>query len=200
MLLYFAVQYDKHKLLIKQIVFYSSDTDWDIPCSIDTPTFKYSFELVNLRKLPYTYFLANSDANVNVVAVLADFGNEEPKTVVEKIFGTIRAKGELEAQTENLESLLLFRKFNKKFVEAMIFGITTPKEKSVLYALGAREATRETEAKYEILLKEAEAKAAAKARAEAEAKAAKARAEAEAKAQKEIEALKAELAKYKAGK
>jgi hypothetical protein len=129
-LLYFALFLDRHKLPLKQFVIYLGD---DPPKKIlnneyDFDNLKYNFEVIIFKQLPKDLFLQAKPPEVVILAILADFGKDQPEKVVrqilqnlQKIVGKVPRLKKYQQQLQVLSRLRKLSGITKIEIEAMPF-------------------------------------------------------------------------------
>ena len=91
MLLYFALVYDKFKLPVKQFVIYigKEKLPKKVKNKLEFDNLKYSFEVKDIRTIPYQTFLNSESAEEVILSILCDFKDETPEAIIEKVFNRL---------------------------------------------------------------------------------------------------------------
>ena len=84
MYLYSAFLYNEYVMPVKQVVLYLGDNK--TPNDADLGYFDYKYKVIYIKEIPYESFL--NDSENLVFAILADFGEDNLKTVLKNIFKT----------------------------------------------------------------------------------------------------------------
>lgn len=81
----------KYRHPVKQYVIFLRDVKPSMPVFIDTEKHKFSYELICLSDANYKLFLNSDNPEVKMLSILANFGKEDPYSVVKSIVDEIRA-------------------------------------------------------------------------------------------------------------
>ncbi len=172
-LLYYALFGQKYSLPLKQIVIYvGNEKPKRVQQNVlELEGLRLEYQVVNLREIPKDIFL-NSDVPEDVVlAILADFGAEQPEKVIRQILQhllkligrvprfkkyqrqlhTLSRLRKLEAQTKKEISTMPIHydiETDALYLEGIEKGIARGKRESVVSMLRAGQFTKEQIAKY----------------------------------------------------
>jgi hypothetical protein len=145
----------KHKLPVKQYVLFVGKGRLTMLSSIDEEDFKFRYNIVSPQQIDYKKFLQSKWPEEKILAILANFGEDDPKKVIEAIMDGVIVTAEGE-ETENkyltqLRVLLQLRNLDKKYTEMISVASFFKEEKDFLYIRG--EANGEKKNKKETALK-----------------------------------------------
>jgi hypothetical protein len=114
---YYIMLYRKYKLPIRQHVAYVGDRSLSMPDQLKLEHLQFRYSLLSLSSVDYHLFLQSERPEEKILALLGDFGGEDPRYVIENIAEQIKetSSGELEekkymkqmrilSQLRNLES------------------------------------------------------------------------------------------------
>ena len=134
MYLYKAMLVHEHRLEVRQIVLHFGESIPTMETSLPVGMRFNSYELVHWHAFPYQQFIDSDNPELIILALLADFGSENPQKIIEKILRKIisndNSENERRKWIEHLLVLARLRKLvplTKKLVSAMpiVFDITT---------------------------------------------------------------------------
>ncbi|GAA3930507.1 Rpn family recombination-promoting nuclease/putative transposase [Chitinophaga oryziterrae] len=130
----------KHRLPVKQYVLFVGKGRLTMLSSIDEEDFKFRYNIVSPQQIDYKIFLKSKWPEEKILAILADFGEDEPKKVIEAIMDGVKITAEGE-ETENkyltqLRILLQLRSLDKKYTEMISVASFFKEEKDFLYIRG----------------------------------------------------------------
>ena len=133
-----------HDYPIKQYVIYMGKAAMKIPSRIDLPGLKFEYTLIDFSKLPYKMFLSSDEPEEQILAALANFGDEGPTIALQEILKKL-GKGSSEELEGNkyynqLRVLIQMRNLDEPIKKAMEHVNTFfKKERDVLYKWGKEE-------------------------------------------------------------
>jgi predicted transposase YdaD len=89
--LYYAMFYHKHRLPLKQIVIYIGDEPANLIYRdlLELENIRLQFSVVNLRTIPKDVFLQSDKPESVILAILSDFGGDQPETVIRQILNNL---------------------------------------------------------------------------------------------------------------
>ena len=90
MLHYFALLYKTYRIPIRQFVFYIGESRVNMTSQLQLPDIRYQYRIITLRDYPYQTFLESDIPEEVILAVLADFKEEDRNQVVRKILSRLR--------------------------------------------------------------------------------------------------------------
>jgi predicted transposase YdaD len=132
--MYKAILVNEYRLKVRQIVIHFGEGKPNMETKLPDGMAFESFELVHWHGFPYQQFLDSDNPELIILALLADFGNENPQKIIEeilqKIISSEHSENERRKWLEHLLVLARLRKLvplTKKLVSAMpiVFDITT---------------------------------------------------------------------------
>ncbi len=108
-------------LPVRQYVIYLGDSASTMPVSIESPDLRYSYTLITLRSIPYQLFLSSKHPEEKILAVLGDFGEEDPQEVLQAVVSEVTKSSQSDfAENQYLQQLRiiiqlrnLVKEFNK---------------------------------------------------------------------------------------
>lgn len=97
---YYIMLWRKYNLSVKQYVIYVSEKKLHMPDELRLECLHFRYALVSLLSVDYRLFLRSEKPEEKMLALLADFGGEDPKVVTGEIVHQViaAAKGSLEGQ------------------------------------------------------------------------------------------------------
>lgn len=123
MLEYRVIIAQVHQLPVRQYVLYLGEKGSTMPISIDLPDLKYNCNLIALNTIHYRLFLSSGYAEEKILAVLGDFGEEEPELVLRSVVSEITSSSQGDfAQNRYLQQLRIIiqlRNLAKEFNKIM---------------------------------------------------------------------------------
>jgi predicted transposase YdaD len=144
MLLYFGFLYYQKKLPIRQFVVYVGKDAMRMDQALRLENVSFSYQLVDLRRVPYQRFLESAHSEEVLLTILADFKGEAADLIAEKIITKLgelsKGKLELSQRTVQLIRLAVLRDLGKTvFNAAQKMAITIDVKEDTLYQLGQEE-------------------------------------------------------------
>ena len=148
MLLYYGFLYYQKKLPIRQYVVYIGKDPLKMDYQLQSRKLNYSYDLIDLRSLPYQLFLQSSSSREVLLAILADFGGEAGELIVERIIAKLEqvcsSKLELSQRALQLLRLAVLRNLNRTvFNLAKKMAITIDIKEDTLYQEGLQKGKEE---------------------------------------------------------
>ncbi|SEW43496.1 conserved hypothetical protein (putative transposase or invertase) [Chitinophaga sp. YR573] len=130
----------KHRLPVKQYVLFVGKGKLTMLSSIDEEDFKFRYNIVSPQQIDYKIFLKSKWPEEKILAILADFGEDDPKKVIEAIMDGVKVTAEVE-ETENkyltqLRVLLQLRNLDVKYADMISVASFFKEEKDFLYIRG----------------------------------------------------------------
>ena len=99
----------KYKLEIKQFVIYLREKYPIMPVRIETKRFHYRYDLVCLSEINYLLFLKSDIPEIQMLAILADLGDENKYVAIRKIVESVQANTKGDFSTSiNFKQLRIF--------------------------------------------------------------------------------------------
>ncbi len=113
----------QYKLPVKQYVLFLGKGKVTMPKGIDTENFRYQYNIIALSSINYKIFLNSDKPEEKILAILANFENDEPIAAITEILHEVKisAKGSF-AQSKyfnQLRALVQLRNLEKQFNIAM---------------------------------------------------------------------------------
>lgn len=134
---------------IKQYVIYMGQEALSTPNSIDLPGLSFEYTIISISDLSYKIFLSSNEPEELVLAVLANFGQDDPTEVIRDILIKLETRsGELTDNKyyEQLRVFLQMRNLDKQTDDAMESVNTFFKiERDTLYKWGRQEGLAKAE-------------------------------------------------------
>jgi len=127
-LLYYALFVEKYNLPLKQIVIYvGNDQPKRVQRNVlELEGLRLEFQVLNLREIPKDVFLSSNVPEDVVLAILADFGSEQPEKVIRqilqhllKLIGRVPRLEKYQRQLQTLSRLRKLEAKTKKEISAM---------------------------------------------------------------------------------
>ncbi|MFC5412300.1 hypothetical protein ACFPMF_23445 [Larkinella bovis] len=148
MLEYAAMLLRKHKLLVRQYVFYIGEGRAKMPVLLETGLLTYGYTLVNLSDIPYRQFMDSDKPEELILTVLANLEQEKPREVINYILQKLRHRapdhfqlGKFIRQLEILSQLRNFQSIVSEEAETMAHGFDITIDR--LYIKGREEGIKE---------------------------------------------------------
>lgn len=86
LLVYYALEFQKFKLPIRQFVIYIGlEPLRSIETAIEHPSLSFRFDIKDIREIPYDEFLSSDKPEEVILAILGSFKQENPEMIVEEI-------------------------------------------------------------------------------------------------------------------
>jgi hypothetical protein len=140
----------RDELPVRQYVIYIGRKKLNRKGELKLKGLRFSYNLLDLSTIDYRLLLHSEEPGEKILAVLGDFGKEDPAIVISRITTEVMqsSQGELERQQREtqLRILLQLRKFTPENIKAME-SISTffKKENDFLYCIGKTEGKQEGE-------------------------------------------------------
>ncbi|PIY08792.1 MAG: hypothetical protein COZ18_10515 [Flexibacter sp. CG_4_10_14_3_um_filter_32_15] len=134
----------KHKVKLKQIVFYIGKGKANMITEVSHEDLNFRFSVISIQEIAYTEFLNSDKPEEIILAILADFKNENPSKVIQsilqKIIDTTNPNLDQLKYVRQLEVLSLLRDLQKETLKqsknmALIYDI----KKDLRYQEGRQE-------------------------------------------------------------
>jgi hypothetical protein len=90
MFVYAGLIYQIYRLPVRQIVFYIGKEPMRMNNTLQMPTYKYNYELIDLQQISYRQFIESSIPEEVLLSILCGFGEEKEEAVIEEIFIKLR--------------------------------------------------------------------------------------------------------------
>jgi len=141
---YYALMFRKHKVKLKQIVFYIGKGKANMITEVSHEDLNFRFSVISIQEIAYTEFLNSDKPEEIILAILADFKNENPSKVIQsilqKIIDTTNPNLDQLKYVRQLEVLSLLRDLQKETLKqsknmALIYDI----KKDLRYQEGRQE-------------------------------------------------------------
>lgn len=91
MLEYRVMAEQVYHLPVKQYVIYLGETVTTMPAGIRSWGLNFEYTIISIRDLSYRLFLASDHPQEKLLAILGDFGGDDPAEVVETVISEVRA-------------------------------------------------------------------------------------------------------------
>jgi predicted transposase/invertase (TIGR01784 family) len=126
MLDYYAMLYRKYEIPVRQHVIYIGEGKATMPDILTTDCLIYHYSLISLSSINYRFFLRSNSPEGKMLAILGDFGKENPEKAVKKILEQVivTSKGDL-VQKKHLNQLRILAQMrnllsvNKMIMESL---------------------------------------------------------------------------------
>jgi hypothetical protein len=116
---YWVLLKSKYKFSVRQFVIYIGDKQPTMKTVLSEDGNYFQFQLINITQFDYLRFLNSTNPEEIILAVLGDFGNEQPTTVLTKIIQRLEETktdlNTLQKHQRQLRILTKLRKLNLKF-------------------------------------------------------------------------------------
>ena len=113
----------KYKLQVKQYVIFIGSGKANMATSIITEDFNFRYNMISLSSIDYKKFLKSAKPEEKILAILANFENEEPVTAIKNILQAVKDSSESSFAEERyfnqLRVLMQLRNFKNQFDKAM---------------------------------------------------------------------------------
>lgn len=120
---YYLMLQRKYRLPIEQFVIFMGSGKVRMIAEINDKRLKFSYQLITLSEIDYKLFLRSDKPEEQMLAILANFDNDNSELALQNIVKTIKAdaKGDLaeDRYFEQLRILAQLRNLEIKFLEAM---------------------------------------------------------------------------------
>jgi hypothetical protein len=143
---YYIMLTRKYKLPVRQHVVYIGKNRLRMPDRLKLECMQFHYSIVSLSTIDYHLFLASDKPEEKILALLADFGKEDPEQVIEDIVHQISAVSsgslEVERYKSQLQILSRLRNFTGPIKQKIMDSITKyllemeDKEEDILYQQG----------------------------------------------------------------
>jgi predicted transposase/invertase (TIGR01784 family) len=100
MMLYYNLLYQIYKLPIRQIVFYIGHSPVSMPTAINHPNLTFSYQLIDLKSIPYRSFLESNKSETVLWTILSDFEDKTDEWIVNQILIKLKSLDTTPAQFE----------------------------------------------------------------------------------------------------
>ncbi len=91
MLDYYAMLYRKYEIPVRQYVIYIGEGLATMPNTLTTDCITYHYSLHSLSSINYQLFLRNTTPEGKILAILGDFGQDDPEKAVKEILEQVIA-------------------------------------------------------------------------------------------------------------
>ncbi len=144
MLFYKVLGIEITDLPVKQYVLYLGQDNPNINTTFKDEDMDYRYHVIQVKEIAYQEFLNSSNTDIALFAILADFGQDTPEYVIEKIGARMLrdADGELEFQKwqRQLEIISNIRNLQEKTIKILErMPIVLDIKKDLRYQQGAKE-------------------------------------------------------------
>jgi ribosomal protein RSM22 (predicted rRNA methylase) len=141
---YLAMLLRKYKLPVKQYVIYMGEKKSSMRDRLQLEMLDFRYNLINISSIDYKTFLQSENPDLNLFAMLGDFGKDSPATALKRIVeDTVQnTHGELEKERRKnqLRMLAQLRNFTLEDIDIMKHVIIPfEKEKDIFYRVGRHE-------------------------------------------------------------
>ncbi len=85
MLEYFEFFYRRHKLPVRQFVLYIGKAKLNMLSEIKVAKLQYEFDIIDIRKIDYEYFINSDKPESIILAILCDYKAQNPRAVISEI-------------------------------------------------------------------------------------------------------------------
>jgi hypothetical protein len=142
---YFTMLLRRYKLPVKQYVFFINAKPATMPTTLDLDELQFKFYLKNLQDIDYHTFTQSDKPEEIILAILADFGNEKPEQVIQKVLYRLQ---EIPTDTlrrekyfRQLEILSKLRNLQEEIIKQLeIMALTYDLETDIRFQQGAEKA------------------------------------------------------------
>lgn len=90
MLEYGSILIHKYEIPIKQFVFFIGTGKAQMPTTLHHENLQFQFSLINLQDFEYTIFLEANTPEEVILAILGNFGNDNPQKVVQALLNKLK--------------------------------------------------------------------------------------------------------------
>lgn len=127
MLVYYALEYEKYNLPVRQFVIYTGYEPLKMPHRIiNHPNLQYRVEVKDIREIPYEKFIESDKPEEVILAILGGFHGVNPEKVIDEILAKlvevskkVKAIGKFTYQLRTLAKLRKLREITIKKLENM---------------------------------------------------------------------------------
>lgn len=91
MLEYRVMAQQVYRLPVRQYVIYLGEKASEMPTGINSWGLNFEYIIISIRDLSYRFFLASDHPQEKVLAILGDFGRDDPVEVIKKIVSEVRS-------------------------------------------------------------------------------------------------------------
>ena len=127
MLVYYALEYEKYNLPVRQFVIYTGYEQLKMPHRvINHPNLQYCIEVKDIREIPYEKFIESDNPEEVILAVLGGFHGVNPEKVIDEILvklfelsKKVKAIGKFTYQLRTIAKLRKLREITIKKLENM---------------------------------------------------------------------------------
>ena len=113
----------KYKLPVKQYVIFIGSGKSKMATSIVTEDFNFRYNMISLSSIDYKLFLKSAKPEEKILAILANFENEEPVLAIKKILQAVKNSSDSSFAQDRyfnqLRVLMQLRNFKNQFDKAM---------------------------------------------------------------------------------
>ena len=113
----------KYNLLVKQYVIFIGNGKANMATSIVTEDFNFRFNMISLSSIDYKIFLKSEKPEEKILAILANFENEEPASAIKNILQSVKDSSDSNFAENRyfnqLRVLMQLRNFTNQFDKAM---------------------------------------------------------------------------------
>ena len=149
---YYAILYKKYKLEVHQYIFFIGTGKSTMKQTIEVKNLSFRFDIINMQDFSYELFLDSTKPEEVILAILADFGNQDSYTVIDKILKKIKElplENSIQRKTViQLEVLSKLRKLQSKIIERLhTMALTYNVKEDLRYQQGKEEGSIENSIK-----------------------------------------------------
>ncbi|SFE52165.1 conserved hypothetical protein (putative transposase or invertase) [Chitinophaga sp. CF118] len=87
---YAVMLYRKYRIPVKQYVIFMGQDAVTMKTTIKHKNLRFWYKIIPLKEIDYKFFLQSEDPEVKVFAILANFGNDDIETALDRILNEIR--------------------------------------------------------------------------------------------------------------
>ena len=91
-LVYFSLFYEKYNLPIKQYVIYLGTGKWTAQTKLELPNISFQYEVICINTIDYELFVNSEIPEEIILAILANFKNQDKSKVVKRIISCLKNK------------------------------------------------------------------------------------------------------------
>jgi hypothetical protein len=141
---YYVMLLRKYKVPVKQFVIFLSDSNPKMVAYLNTENMKYNFSIIKIADMDYQIFLNSDDPEIKMLAILANFGENDALQVVESIVKGIDSitKNSYDKQryNEQLRVFVQLRKDLEQLLNTAMQSVSTwyKEENDFLYRKGRK--------------------------------------------------------------
>jgi hypothetical protein len=92
LLVYYALFYEVHDVIIKQYVIYLGTGNWTAPMQINHPNLQFRYEVICLNTIDYEVFIHSENPEEIILTILADFKGQNKAQVIQQIIKCLKDK------------------------------------------------------------------------------------------------------------